>query len=52
MNHQKTKEQWAKRRQAIYDAVNVKGKTPREVANAYGITAQRVHKIIRKMEGR
>lgn len=46
MNYETKKVKWEKRRLAIRDAVHKKGRSVRDVANAYGLTTQRVYAIL------
>jgi Mor family transcriptional regulator len=52
VTYEQQKAKWAKRRQAIYDAHKVKERPIKDVANAYRISIQRVHKIISEMEAK
>lgn len=47
MDYEKQKAQWKRRREAIHFAHVIKGKSVRDIANAYNLTTQRVSAIIR-----
>lgn len=50
MDYKKTLERWERRRMAIYNAHKVKGRSVKDVANAYGISLARAYKIIKDIE--